>query len=819
MKTQTRLLIATAFAILNPGVFAADLYTGTNDFTGSGTPLTLGETNAPASTNGTGVVGPWTEPETTAPVVTNLAEYLEPASLPSPGTTELDPTPALRTNFLATGDLNFVVPPDTQGAAGTNYLFVMLNTEYRIQDFNGQTLAGGRLTNFWSPIWSFNDLLTDPRIIYDPIRHRWIAVVIAQPQTAFSFLLVAVSRTSDPFGTWDFGGYRADSSGVLWADYPSVGYNRNWFVVAVNMFTVSGNALSRSQFYVLNRTNLYAGNFNDGRILTFANDASGVAGFEIPAVTLDDTQTNLFLLQSVRTNSNTRLRLFSITGAIGSETLSTNLGYFVVSTNNAWDFQPPNRIDFARQAGITNRINVGDARLQNVVYRNGSLWCTHTVFLPAGGSPTRSSIQWWQINPAGNLIVQRGRVDDSSGVTFLAYPSLAVNRFNDVMLGYSLFSSNVYASAAYNFHAFSDPSDAMRGSASYRAGDGPYLKTFSGTQNRWGDYSATVVDPRNDTDLWTIQEFAATPSNTSYTNGTGRFGTQWGYLVLPVPTNDAFAAAITISGLQGSTNGSTVRATGETSEPTHAGNTATKSIWYKWTAPTNGSVVLDTIGSASDNALAAYTGSSVSGLTLVASDHGSAGIFASRIVFTATSGTTYSIAVDGFGTAQGNVTLNWLQPAVPVFTLHPQSQAVYQGNNVTFTANAVGRPDPTYQWRLNSANISAATNSSYSITGFQTNHAGSYTAVASNSSGSVTSAVAVLTVLVSEATLNAPVVTNNTFQLTVSQVSGLNYIIQGNTNLSTTNWVSIATNTAPFTLTDTAFTNNPERFYRAIYKP
>jgi len=67
--------------------------------------------------------------------------------------------------------------------------------------------------------------------------------------------------------------------------------------------------------------------------------------------------------------------------------------------------------------------------------------------------------------------------------------------------------------------------------------------------------------------------------------------------------------------------------------------------------------------------------------------------------------------------------------------------------------------------------------------------------------------------------LSGPVVTNKSFQLTVSHVSGLNYIILANTNLSTTNWVALTTNTAPFTITDTAFTNNPQRFYRALYKP
>ena len=69
-----------------------------------------------------------------------------------------------------------------------------------------------------------------------------------------------------------------------------------------------------------------------------------------------------------------------------------------------------------------------------------------------------------------------------------------------------------------------------------------------------------------------------------------------------------------------------------------------------------------------------------------------------------------------------------------------------------------------------------------------------------------------------QATLRDPLVTNNLFQFTVSQVNGLNYIIQASTDLGSTNWVSIVTNTAPFTFSDTGFTNCPQRLYRALYK-
>jgi hypothetical protein len=68
-------------------------------------------------------------------------------------------------------------------------------------------------------------------------------------------------------------------------------------------------------------------------------------------------------------------------------------------------------------------------------------------------------------------------------------------------------------------------------------------------------------------------------------------------------------------------------------------------------------------------------------------------------------------------------------------------------------------------------------------------------------------------------TLSAPTFPNNQFQITVSQVSNLTYVIQGNTDLSTTNWLDLATNVAPFTFTDSGASNYSVRFYRALYRP
>lgn len=581
----------------------------------------------------------------------------------------------------------------------------------------------------------------------------------------------------------------------------------------------NGGAFSRSHIYVFNKTNLYAGNFTSPTLFTNTLNA----GTEFPAVTYDNSVSTLYLVQRVTGNfqGNGYMRILSITGGVNSPVLNntgTNAVYLLV--NATWtDGQPNNGTDFAPQLGLDIKVQNNDSRLGNLVYRNGYLWFAHTVFLPTG-NPTHSAVQWWQVNPSLG-VTQRARIEDSTGTNYYAFPSIAVNRFNDVLVGFSRYASNQYVSANYVFRAFNDPLNTMQSERAFKAGEDSYWKQQTNStpyRNRWGDYSATCVDPVNDGDFWTVQEYSR-PHVGSLVNSSGRWAVWWGNVAVTVPTNDNFNSAITISGGQGMTNATNIRATKESGEANHAGNVGGASIWYNWTAPTSGSVTLDTIGSTLDTLLAVYTGSSVGSLTSVASDHGSAGGGASRVVFSATSNTTYRIAVDGFNGAMGNVTLNWNQPAAPIFTTQPQSQTVYQGNNVTFSATAIGTPDPAYQWRSNAVNISGATNPSYTITNVQTNHAASYTVVDSNSSGSVTSQVAVLTVLTSEATLSGAHVTNNTFQMTVSQVSGLNYVIQGNTNLNTANWASLVTNTAPFTITDPAFTNNPQRFYRAIYRP
>src|SRR6266545_2492333 len=84
------------------------------------------------------------------------------------------------------------------------------------------------------------------------------------------------------------------------------------------------------------------------------------------------------------------------------------------------------------------------------------------------------------------------------------------------------------------------------------------------------------------------------------------------------PANDNLANAWTLVGTSVSTNGSSDGATKEPGEPNHAGFPGGRSVWFNWTAPTNVTVRIDTVGSGFNTLLGVYTGDAVNALTLVA---------------------------------------------------------------------------------------------------------------------------------------------------------------------------------------------------------
>jgi hypothetical protein len=131
-----------------------------------------------------------------------------------------------------------------------------------------------------------------------------------------------------------------------------------------------------------------------------------------------------------------------------------------------------------------------------------------------------------------------------------------------------------------------------------------------------------------------------------------------GSLSVSGPANDAFASAVSLSGTAFTVSGSNVGATSEVSEPRHAGQRGRKSVWWNWTAPSNGRLTIATTTSTFDTLLGIYTGSVVGSLTRIGSnDDESRSLRTSRVTISVEAGTIYRIAVDGYQGDQGSIRL------------------------------------------------------------------------------------------------------------------------------------------------------------------
>jgi hypothetical protein len=448
-----------------------------------------------------------------------------------------DPSPAPSASFLALEDNGTVFTPDTQGAVGTNYLMVALASQIRIQDRAGNPINTMSLDSFWTGVTSPNPAVFDPRLVYDPYSHRWIFVAVAN-YTNNPGLLLAVSQTGDPTQIWYRWFIDVDTSAPLYAVAPTVGFNRHRVIIQANMYYKTNDAHFGSYIYAFTKTNLYAGGSGSPRrFQLLAADQGPEENAPVPALTYDTTTGTNFLLGNYNGNFQGfgYLQVYMIGGSFGSEALRPGA---IVIWGDPWAHHADDTA-FLPQAGKTNKLNAGDCRMQSVLLRGGTLWAVQTTFYPTT-NPDHCAVQWWEVTPGGT-VRQQNTIEDLSPVPqlFYAYPSMSVNRWLDVVIGYTRFSASEYPSAYYSFRADLDAFEILRPEALLKAGQAPYAVTNSSGQVFWGYWSATTVDPANDTDLWTLQEYAANPSG-----GKDRWGTWWGRVSPPVDLKLTMAESV-----------------------------------------------------------------------------------------------------------------------------------------------------------------------------------------------------------------------------------------------------------------------------------
>jgi hypothetical protein len=184
----------------------------------------------------------------------------------------------------------------------------------------------------------------------------------------------------------------------------------------------------------------------------------------------------------------------------------------------------------------SDNLSDNDARLASAVRRVGDIvYATHAV-----EENGLAAVRWYRINAVDKTLIDSGTITDPTLDLF--YPSIAANEAGTVVVGCNgssisnFVSSYAIAGQIVNGTLAFGPLTLLKaGTASYQNPD----PADPLSESRWGDYSATTVDPSDPNRFWTIQMVAV---------GVTTWITQITELITGTPTNAAPRLAISEAG-------------------------------------------------------------------------------------------------------------------------------------------------------------------------------------------------------------------------------------------------------------------------------
>ena len=158
----------------------------------------------------------------------------------------------------------------------------------------------------------------------------------------------------------------------------------------------------------------------------------------------------------------------------------------------------------------SSNLDDGDSRFAASVYRvGGVLFAVHATEVN-----DRAAIRWYRINASNNAVLESGSITDAT--LDLIYPSIAANTNGTIVIGYNGSSLSSYVSCyavvgqtVNGVTTFGSRLLLKAGTASYQDMPGVDPSQYN---SRWGDYSATSVDPSDPTTFWTIQMYPSGPA-------------------------------------------------------------------------------------------------------------------------------------------------------------------------------------------------------------------------------------------------------------------------------------------------------------------
>ena len=437
-------------------------------------------------------------------------------------------------------------PPDCNGTAGPNHYMQTINCVYAIYNKTGTIVAGPTNMNLLFngvPGANYND--GDPIILYDEQADRWLATEFSITGST-DYVLMAVSTTNDPTGTWYTYSFVVDAM----PDYPK-------FSVWRDGYYMGDNNSSTKDIYVFERSQMLIGQTAQYVGFNNPNRPASSDGFMcVPPVDNDGTfapigSPGLFIAfnDDAFGGGTDQLWIYELAVNWTSPASSTfvrsqqlTVPPFDSNFGSTWENIP--------QPGTSQKLDAIPQVIMNVPqYRNfGSyqtIVCCHTVDVDA---TNHAGIRWYELRRTTGTwsLRQSGTYAPDAAHRWMG--SIMLNGNGKIGLGYSISSTTIYPGIRY----------CGQSASAYNTGAGvldipeEVIQTGANSQTgieRWGDYSLLAVDPVDDQTFWFTTQYIGSGGTRKTKIASFKFGNN-----PTVITQDATAVTSTSATLNGTVN-------------------------------------------------------------------------------------------------------------------------------------------------------------------------------------------------------------------------------------------------------------------------
>ena len=452
----------------------------------------------------------------------------------------MDVTQTIHSNFqgIQLSESNSI-PPDCMGDVSHTQICVVSNG--RIKFFakpsvcdaalvTSTTTNSGSLANpvfsttlraFFTSVVGTADV-TDPHVYFDRLSERWFVVAI-NTANASNRIMVAVSNGAVIsnqasfnffFFNHDNGAPASNPDVGSFCDFPMVGLDKFALYIGGIVFNSSGNFIG-SSVYVVNKNSLLTGGplqFTAFRQVGLVN--TGI--FAPQGVYNDDPEATRGFFVGVDNEVFSRVRYITVNNPGGTPTITQG------TINVPATYYPYNQPALGSNIPLDA---LGDERLldaqmmRNKLTGQSSIWTSHHIAVNAAGTAVTSSgvanarnaMRWYQLaeNNGQLSLAQSGTLFDNATTNPRGYwmGTIAASGQGHAVLSSSVASTQLHANAVVAGRYVAQNAGTLNPPLNVTNFTAVYNRETSGEDQRWGDYSHTVVDPSDDMTIWTFQQY------------------------------------------------------------------------------------------------------------------------------------------------------------------------------------------------------------------------------------------------------------------------------------------------------------------------